>query len=241
MNWNLGQLKIDTTVKYPSDKKLQDKYFIGTSLLIKHKDKLLESKDPQYQTFISLYEKITAHTMLDFDRAYMLYQAVLSTQNLVGCTAECGVYKGGISLLIASLSPEKKHYALDTFEGMPNSISSIDSHRFGDLSIPKNHNILNLFKSQSNICMLKGAFSSSFDDIQDRIFSFVYIDADLYTSTLECCNFFYPRLTSGGIMLFDDYLVDDTRGVKKAVDEFFEDKRTMPLVLPTSQAIVYQI
>ncbi|KPA18903.1 Macrocin-O-methyltransferase [Candidatus Magnetomorum sp. HK-1] len=241
MNWHSGQLKIDTSIQYPSDKQLQDKYFIGTSLLIKHKDKLLESGDPRYQTFISLYERITAHTMLDFDRAFILYQAVLSTQNLVGSTAECGVYKGGISLLIASLSPEKKHYALDTFEGMPDSISPIDSHKFGDLSTPYKHNINKLFKAQPNICMLKGKFNMTFNDIKDRIFSFVYVDADLYSSTLECCNFFYPRLASGGIMLFDDYLVDDTRGVKKAVDEYFKNKRSMPLVLPTSQAIVYQI
>jgi len=240
MDWYHGKLKIDTEVKYPLDKKLQNKYLIGTSLLLKHKDKLLESGDLQYKKFILTYEQLMSYSMLDYDRAYILYQAAISTQNLNGCTAECGVYKGGTSVMIASVSPEKKHFALDTFEGMPDAITPVDSHRKGDLSV-RLQDTLNILKTSSNICMLKGKFNKSFDEIKHQQFSFVYIDADLYLSTLECCNFFFPRMVSGGIMLFDDYLVDDTRGVKQAVDEYFKKRDISPLILPTSQAIVYNI
>jgi len=239
MNWQPGQIKINTNLHYPKDENYQDKYLIGLSLLLKHKESLLQ--DPCYQSFIHAYEKIIPHTMLDYDRAFMLYQAALSTKHLVGCTAECGVYKGGSSALIASLSPDKTHYALDTYEGMPDNIAPIDSHTHGDLAPDNHENINQLFKKHANIYKLKGQFKHSFNEIKDTIFSFVYVDADLYQSTFECCEFFYPRLTFGGIMLFDDYLLDTTRGVKKAVDEFFQNQRTRPFVLPTNQAIVYHL
>jgi hypothetical protein len=241
MNWQPGQININANIYYPSDNKHQEKFFIGTSLLLQHKDYLLQSKDPDYQDFIQKYDKILPYTMLDYDRAFMLYQISLLSQNLVGCTAECGVYKGGSSVLIAGLSPDKTHFALDTFEGMPDIVSEIDSHKQGDFSPPNNHSLDSLFEQLPNICKVKGPFHETFHKIKDNIFSFVYVDADLYQSTLECCEFFYPRLTFGGIMLFDDYLQNSTRGVKKAVDEFFWEQKTRPIVLPTNQAIVHRI
>ncbi len=66
-------------------------------------------------------------------------------------------------------------------------------------------------------------------------------NADLYASTLECCEFFYKKMVPGGMMLFDDYLVPDTPGVKKAVDEFFSAKKESPIILPTMQAMVFRI
>ena len=55
---------------------------------------------------------------------------------------------------------------------------------------------------------------------------------------LDSCDFFYPRLTPGGMMLFDDYGFASCPGVRKAVDEFFADKMQKPIYLPTGQALV---
>jgi len=241
MNWHPGQIKINASIYYPLDDDHQNKFLMGTSLLLQHKDNLFKSQDPHFQKFVKIYENISHYTLLDYDRAFMLYQIVLQSQHLVGCTAECGVYKGGISFLIASLSPDKKHFALDTYEGMPDNISSIDCHKQGDFNPSGDHDLDRLFKQQPNIYKVKGPFNQTFHTIKDTIFSFVYVDADLYQSTFECCEFFYPRLTFGGMMLFDDYLQGSTPGVKKAVDEFFLSQKTRPIVLPTNQAIVYRI
>jgi hypothetical protein len=241
MNWQSGNININANIHYPSDNAQQNSYLVGTSLLLQHKNNLFQSDDPYFQDFISKYEKIIPYTMLDYDRAFMLYQIVLLSKNLVGCTAECGVYKGGSSILIASLLPEKIHFALDTYEGMPDTTTSIDGHQYGDLAPPETYDIDALFKTQPNICKAKGLFSQTFPKIKNNIFSFVYVDADLYQSTLECCEFFYPRLTFGGMMLFDDYLQKSTRGVKKAVDEFFRAQKTRPIVLPTNQVIIHRI
>lgn len=44
---------------------------------------------------------------------------------------------------------------------------------------------------------------------------------DLYQPTIEGLKFFYPRMSSGGIILVHDYNNVRWPGVSKAVNEFF--------------------
>lgn len=50
-------------------------------------------------------------------------------------------------------------------------------------------------------------------------FAFVHMDVDTEEGTRGCPEWFYPRMTPGGMMISHDYPVG--HGVKKAVDEFF--------------------
>jgi len=42
-------------------------------------------------------------------------------------------------------------------------------------------------------------------------------------------------------MIFDDYGFPTCPGAQQAVDEFFEDKPEVPLVLTTGQALVFKL
>ena len=73
------------------------------------------------------------------------------------------------------------------------------------------------------------------------------IDCDLYEPTLELCEFFYPRLATGGCLLFHDYWVPENepphieafRGVNRAVGEFFGADIQRLVVFPeTSHAVL---
>jgi hypothetical protein len=240
MEWLRGRISINEPVVFPEGK-YQDKYFIGLKMFLRYKESLVLKKDSTYLSFLDIYKKIEHATMLDFDRAYILFQAAQATRFPDGSSAECGVYRGGSSSLIASVYPGRKHYALDTFEGFPDVIAGIDMHKKGGFSDTSLSDVKKLFSGYPNVVMMKGTFSESFEAIQQEAFSFVHVDADLYTSTLECCEFFYKKMVPGGIMLFDDYLVPDTPGVKKAVDEFFSAKKESPIILPTMQAMVFRI
>jgi hypothetical protein len=55
-------------------------------------------------------------------------------------------------------------------------------------------------------------------------FSFIHFDCDMYRPTKAALEQFWPRLSRGGIMLFDEYSIPDWPGETKAVDEFFADK-----------------
>ena len=43
---------------------------------------------------------------------------------------------------------------------------------------------------------------------------------DLYKPTFDGLEYFYDRMTSGGVILVHDYFTKDLSGVKKAVEEF---------------------
>src|SRR5437879_4756651 len=84
----------------------------------------------------------------------------------------------------------------------------------------------------------KGWLPEKFQEVKDRRFSFVHIDVDLYQPTLDSLAFFYPRTTSGGIILSDDYAFITCPGQKKAMDSFFSDKPEEIVALPTGQGFV---
>jgi len=237
MEWCTAKLDLNLDILAPKDASLRKKYALGTKLLLQMKIDWVRSEDNTYRKFLRTYQNVEAHTLLDFDRAFILYQTALSTSHLNGCSAECGVYKGGGSVLIADVQPSRKHYAMDTYEGFPDLFTEVDVQESGNFSDASYGAIQTLLCSRSNIVMLKGRFDESFDLIQNERFSFVHVDSDLYESTRECIDFFYPRMLPGGMMLFDDYLIPDTPGVKKAVDEYFHHQPEHPVILPTFQAM----
>ncbi len=55
-------------------------------------------------------------------------------------------------------------------------------------------------------------------------FSLVHCDCDLYEPTKAALECFWPHLSRGGIMLFDEYALHEWSGETKAVDEYFADK-----------------
>jgi len=55
-------------------------------------------------------------------------------------------------------------------------------------------------------------------------FSLVHFDCDLYKPTKAALEAFWPILSKGGVMLFDEYSIPEWPGETKAVDEFFAYK-----------------
>jgi hypothetical protein len=64
-------------------------------------------------------------------------------------------------------------------------------------------------------------------------FSLVHFDCDLYAPTKAALEAIWPRVSRGGLVLFDEYAIADWPGETRAVDEFFADHpgvrvRTLP-------------
>jgi hypothetical protein len=55
-------------------------------------------------------------------------------------------------------------------------------------------------------------------------FSLVHFDCDLYAPTKAALDALWPRVSRGGIVLFDEYAIRDWPGETQAVDEFLADK-----------------
>jgi hypothetical protein len=81
-----------------------------------------------------------------------------------------------------------------------------------------------------------GRFPQTAAGLSAARFSFVHLDVDVYQSTRDALEYFYPRLTAQGALLAHDYA--SAAGVKKAFDDFFQDKPEPIIRLPMSQCLI---
>jgi asparagine synthase (glutamine-hydrolysing) len=79
----------------------------------------------------------------------------------------------------------------------------------------------NLDPERDRIALIRGLFQDTMEI--DEPVALAHIDADWYESVRTCLERIAPQLSSGGIMVIDDY--EHWAGCRKAVDEYFADKR----------------
>ena len=183
--------------------------------------------------------------MVSADRCQVLYRLGRQALSVAGDFAECGVYRGGTALLLSRVleGRGKTLHLFDSFEGLP----APDPERDPDLEegvfrATSARDVSGLLcRFPGTIEIHEGWIPSTFDGLDESRFAFVHIDVDLYRSTLDCLEYFYPRLSAGAVVVFDDYGFPAARGEKDAVDEFFSARPEAPLALPTGQAIVTKL
>lgn len=182
------------------------------------------------------------------DRKFVLWSMARNTRNIAGDTAECGVLDGASSYLICSARQSAgyvEHHAFDSFEGlsaprpedMPSSPMAFHWAQ-GDLSTPQ-EDAQRKLSPFDNIRYYKGWIPTRFNEVGTRRFSFVHIDVDLFQPTKDSLEFFYQRLTPGGILLCDDYGYHTCPGARKAFDDFALTIADQTVVhLPTGQGYI---
>ena len=168
-------------------------------------------------------------------------------QNIEGDIVECGIWKGGNIILIKKLldkyNSKKNIYCFDTFEGM-NDTTEIDKELSTNISAKEiisddeyfsckssfketESNIKKNVDNMKNIFFIKGKVEDTLEkdeNIPNKI-SLCRLDTDYYSSTKIELEKLYSRISTGGILIIDDY--GHWSGSKKAVDEFFKDKFVM--------------
>ena len=158
---------------------------------------------------------------------------------LEGDIVECGVYKGGMSLFLTKLFPSKKVWLVDSFElGFQDLNEALyqtdkidDPHkkgypiRDGQTGIPLEQvkEFFNEFGegSNPNVNYLKGYVK---DILKPEVcpidkISLLRIDVDAYSATREVLEFLYPKVVSGGLIIFDD---GDIASARIAIEEFYQ-------------------
>lgn len=153
--------------------------------------------------------------------ARRIFKMVKSVEKLDGDIAEVGVFMGGTAKIICSAT-NKTVRLFDTFSGLP-ELSNKDSDMFHAEDYSASFDSVSEYlKAFPNLSFHIGLFPETTGGLINNKFAFVHLDVDLYKSTLDCLEFFYPRMVKGGFILSHDY--PESAGVKKAFDEFFLNK-----------------
>lgn len=164
---------------------------------------------------------------------------------------ECGVANGFTAFFtLREIVGNKKSatrfsmHLYDSWEAMKEDklFESESSHigAYANLNIETTEK--NLAEFKDNTIYHVGYIPESFHTLPEAPTSIIYLHIDLNSAktTLEALEFFFPRLTRGGVIVFDDYGQIEYKETKRTVDKFFSDKPGILLKLPTSQAIYFR-
>ena len=148
----------------------------------------------------------------------------LRRDGIEGSFAELGVYKGETARLMHLCAPEKTLHLFDTFEGFPATDLKDESGKaaayttlhFADTGLEK---VKRYLGEHPEIVYHQGYFPESAKCMENEKFALVSLDVDLHKPTKAGLEFFYPRLSPGGVILIHDYNADWPE-LMKAVDTF---------------------
>lgn len=181
------------------------------------------------------------------ERRFNLYSIARSIRSVPGDLAECGVLHGAGShtMLAATEGTDKHLFGFDSFEGLsePTDIdlqSDERTFKWRKHDLPSKLSVTehNLRAYADRVTLLPGWIPDRFDAVRDRTFSLVHIDVDLHDPTLASLEFFYPRMSPGGIIVCDDYGFESCPGARAAMDAFFATRPDTIIHLTTGQGMV---
>jgi hypothetical protein len=214
--------------------------FLGND--IANRGRLSHYGNAERKEFAKALKKIRDETelLLEDIEAYHIFMAVKRTQKVPGDIAEVGVYQGGSAKIICSAKGEKSLHLFDTFEGLP-KVEDIDMvWPFYEGKFAASYDgVKEYLKNDCNVFFYKGIFPGTSEPVKEKTFSMVNLDVDTYESTKQCLEFFYTRMSPGGILLSHDYMT--APGVKKAFDDFFIGKAEPVLETAGSQCLVVKV
>ena len=161
---------------------------------------------------------------------------VIQKNSIEGQFVECGYGYGGSFTVLSHFATrmKRKIYGFDSFCGFPN-IDELD------------HSLRNPIKGEWAVRTLKeakdsikglGLFNNDQDyEIIELVFEkntknpipkekicLLHIDLDLYDGYKSALEIFWDRISSGGIVLFDEYNEPNWPGATFAVNQFLEGK-----------------
>jgi len=188
---------------------------------------------------------------MTLSRFLALYELYKMTLGVAGHIAEAGVYKAAGTLFFAKLTQIFEPEALtlvhgfDWFEGAvpteeePNVLEGAykeDYERVMSLvRAQRLENIVHIHRLD-----LVTGLGTFFEENKYMQFKLIFLDAGQYEIVMSCLKNFWPRLTSGGILVFDQFNHELSPGETRAIKEFMPDGRikTLPFGwMPTAYIV----
>lgn len=183
----------------------------------------LAAANPARADFDSVYQDVEPFTLASREKLRAIWDLLVSTKRIPGDLAELGVYRGGVTKLMAVACPSRKVFAFDTFTGMPTTgRESGEWHTPGQFSDVGD--VRQRLKVHSNVKCLAGVFPQSANGLERCQFALVHLDADWHSSTFEGLRWFWPRLVVGGLIVLDDWGWPYCPGVLSAVRKYFDNR-----------------
>lgn len=165
---------------------------------------------------------------------------------LPGDFVECGVNTGILSLAVCKYvgfnDIDKSFYLFDTFAGIPVAQMSEDERTDRFISNTKYPDCYELARENfghfPRAHLVRGTVPESLSTVQiDRV-AYLSIDMNIAYPERKAIEHFWPKLSTGAIVVLDDYGWTRYEAQKEAMDEFAMSVGVEILTLPTGQGLV---
>jgi hypothetical protein len=200
---------------------------------------------------LSLYSNVP--NMTQIAGTWLMVELLEYCRSIHGDIAECGVFKGGNAFVVLNtcdVARQRPYHLLDSFAGF-DKLSDCDPQQraidFRDVSFSQ---VSDIFANFQNVVLHKGLFEETLPRLEERKYSFVYMDCDLYEPTKALLEYFWGRLSPGGCVMLHDcwqppagapaHVPTAFTGTLRALREFLP-KDTEVLSFPeTTHALVFK-
>lgn len=180
----------------------------------------------------------TAHTMIGLKRLdniqYCVEEVIMN--NIPGDLIEAGVWRGGATIFMRAILKahgvtDRKVWVADSFEGLPKPDEKKYPQDKGDMHYAINFLAVSMEIVKQNfqkyglldeqVCFLKGFFKDTLPNAPIKKLAVMRLDGDMYESTMDVLKNLYHKLSVGGFIIIDDYIL---KGANSAVHDFRKER-----------------
>ncbi len=169
-------------------------------------------------------------------RAMSLIDAYKQTKHICGHISEIGVYRGASSILFAKLIRIYEQDSLTMCHGFDNFMGTkaVNENplQVNGGNITSEMQLRELIRLQELDNILKihkldaeKDFPEFFDKNPHLRFRLVFVDSGTYEVVSESIKNFWPRMLTGGIMIFDQFNCEVAPGETRAICEFLPNEK----------------
>lgn len=166
---------------------------------------------------------LIAHSMIGRIRMNQLHLAMETVlrENIPGDFIETGVWRGGSCIFMrgflkANLVQDRMVYVADSFQGLPepdpqypvDQTSTFHEQDFLRVSLPEVQSNFKKYDLLDNgVSFLKGWFKDTLPVAPIKQIAIARLDGDMYSSTMDSLTNLYPKVSTGGFIIIDDYSI----------------------------------
>lgn len=175
-------------------------------------------------------------------RLNTLVWAAHQALRIPGDFVECGVFRGFCSAVVADYVDfqriDKSFFLYDTFAGIPAEYDSEkhDAPPFHEKGLYES--VLERFSTYTNVQVVRGTVPETFKETLPEQISFLHIDMNSSKSEIAALEVLFDRVSTGGLIVFDDYGWWGYGAQQRAEDQFMKDRGHRILELPTGQGLL---
>lgn len=193
---------------------------------------------------LTMIGKVRLHSLRD------LAEAVIA-DTIPGDFLEAGVWRGGACIFLRGLLKvsgivDRKIWVADSFAGLPppNPVlypadAGDPHHTLTPLAVPLDEvrsNFARYGLLDDQVRFLPGWFKDTLPSAPIERLALLRLDGDMYESTIQTLAALYGKVSPGGVVIVDDYILP---GCRKAVDDFRRQHGISSPLQPVDGAAVY--